>query len=108
MLYYPDPCTASRGREGATALTWFYVSTWVWRVSRLREDLSHTSTHQALWHGALSRCPGVIVFHLYFSLPVVYEQSQRIRPIRDVLQCDFCMLGKMSGVDVTEVKRRTL
>ena len=49
---------------------------------------------------ALCWCPGVIVFHLlYFSLPIVYRQPQRIRPIWDVLQCDFCMLTKMSGMD---------
>ena len=50
---------------------------------------------------ALCWCPGVIVFHLYFSrLFIVYKQPQRICPIWDVLQCYFCMLAQMSGVDV--------
>ena len=49
---------------------------------------------------ALCWCPGVIVFHLYFSLLIVYEQPQCICPIWNVLQCDFCMLAKMSGMDV--------
>ena len=47
--------------------------------------------------------PSVIVshlYHLYFSLDVFYKQPQRIRPMWDVLQCDFCMLAKMSGMDV--------
>ena len=45
-------------------------------------------------------CPGVVVFHLNFSLPVVYKQPQHICPIWNVLQCDFYMLAEMSGVDV--------
>ena len=45
-------------------------------------------------------CPGVVVFRLNFSLPVVYKQPQHIRPIWNVLQCDFYMLAEMSGVDV--------
>ena len=50
---------------------------------------------------ALCWCPGVtIVAHLYYSLHVFYKQPQRIRAIWDVVKCDFCMLGKMSGVDV--------
>ena len=49
---------------------------------------------------ALCWCPGVIVFALYFSLYIFYEQPQRIRPIWNILQCDFCMLAKMSGMDV--------
>ena len=49
---------------------------------------------------ALCWCPGVDVSHLYFSLHIFYKQPQRIRPIWDVLQCDFCMLVKMSGMDV--------
>ena len=49
---------------------------------------------------ALCWCPGVIVFPLYFSLHIFYKQLQRIRPIWNVLQCDFCMLAKMSGMDV--------
>ena len=49
---------------------------------------------------ALCWCPCVIVSHLYFFLDIFYEQPQRIRPIWDVLQCDFCMLAKMSGMDV--------
>ena len=44
-------------------------------------------------------CPGVIIFRLYFSLHNVYKQPQRIR-IWNVLQCDFCMLAKMSGMDI--------
>ena len=51
---------------------------------------------------ALCWCPGVIVFPLYFSLNIIYKQPQRIRPIGDVLQqCDFCLLAKMSRMDVT-------
>ena len=49
---------------------------------------------------ALYWCPDVIVSHLYVSLHIFYKQPQRIRPIWDVFQCDFCMLAKMSGVDV--------
>src|SRR5258706_3991417 len=49
---------------------------------------------------ALYRCPGVIVSHLYFSLRIFYKQPQRIRPIWDVLQCDFCVLARMSRMDV--------
>ena len=49
---------------------------------------------------ALCWCPGVIVSQLYFPLHIFYKQNQCIRPIWDVLQCDFCMLAKMSGVDV--------
>ena len=49
---------------------------------------------------ALCGCPGVTVFPLYFSLRIFYKQPQRIRPIWDALQCDFCMVAKMSGVDV--------
>ena len=45
-------------------------------------------------------CPGVIVLYLYFSLPVVYKQPQSIRPVWNILQCDFCMLAEMSGMDV--------
>ena len=49
---------------------------------------------------ALRWCPCVIVFPLHFSLRIFYKQPQRIRPIWDALQCDFCMVAKMSGVDV--------
>ena len=49
---------------------------------------------------ALCWCPGVIVSHLYFSLSIFHKQPQRIRPIWDVLQCEVCMLAKMSGMDV--------
>ncbi len=49
---------------------------------------------------ALCWCPGAIVSLLYFSLHIVHKQLQRIRPIWDVLQCDFCMLVKMSGMNV--------
>jgi len=56
---------------------------------------------------ALCWCPGVIVSHLHFSLHIFYKQPQRIRLIWDVLQDDFCMLAKMSSMDVIEVKRRT-
>ena len=50
---------------------------------------------------ALCWCPGVIVFPLYyFSLHIFYKQPKRIRPIWNVLQCDFCELAKMSGMDV--------
>ena len=45
-------------------------------------------------------CPGVIVYSLYFSLHVFYEQPQCIRPIWSILQCDFCISAKMSDVDV--------
>ena len=45
-------------------------------------------------------CPGVIVLYLYFSLPVVYKQPQSIRLVWNILQCDFCMLAEMSGMDV--------
>ena len=49
---------------------------------------------------ALYWCPGVIASLLYFSPRIFYKQPQRIRPIWDVLQFDFCMLAKMSGMDV--------
>ena len=48
----------------------------------------------------LDWCPGVVVFPLYFTLRIFYNQLQRILPIWNVLQCDFCMLVEMSGVDV--------
>ena len=48
----------------------------------------------------MCRCPGVVVSYLYFSLDIFYKQPQRIRPIWDLLQFDFCMLAKMSGMDV--------
>ena len=47
---------------------------------------------------ALCWCPGVVVSHLYFYLHIFYKQPQRIRPIWDVLQCNFCMLVEMSGM----------
>ena len=43
---------------------------------------------------ALCWCPGVIVFPLYFSLHIFYKQPQRIRPIWNVIQYDFCVLAK--------------
>ena len=49
---------------------------------------------------ALCWYPGVIVCHLNFSLHIFYKQPQRIRPIWDVLQCDFCMVAEMSDMDV--------
>ena len=45
-------------------------------------------------------CPGVVVFPLYCSLHIFYKQPQRILPIWNVLQCNFCLLAGMSGVDV--------
>ena len=45
-------------------------------------------------------CPGVIVFPLHFFLHIFYKQPQRIRPIWNVLQCDFYILVEMSGTDV--------
>ena len=53
---------------------------------------------------ALYWCPGVIVVPLYFSLHIFYKQPQRIRPIWDVLQCDFCMSADVSGMDVNRGK----
>ena len=49
---------------------------------------------------ALCWCPRVIISDLYFSLHIIYKQPQRIRPIWDILQCDFYTLAKMSGMDV--------
>ncbi len=49
---------------------------------------------------ALCWCPSVTVLRLYFSLHIFYKQPQRIRPIWNALQCYFCMLAKMSGMDV--------
>ena len=49
---------------------------------------------------ALCWYPGMIVHHLSFSLNIFYKQPQRIHSIWDVLQCDFCMFVKMSGMDV--------
>ena len=49
---------------------------------------------------ALRWCPGVIVIHPNVSLHIFYKQPQRIRPIWNVLQCDFYVLAKMSGIDV--------
>ena len=48
---------------------------------------------------ALCWCPGVIV-SLYFSLSIFYKQPKRIRLIWDVLQYDFYVVAKMSGMDV--------
>ena len=56
---------------------------------------------------ALCWCPGVIVFP-QFCVHVFDKQPQRIVPIWDVLECDFCMLVRMSGTDIGEVKRRTV
>ena len=49
---------------------------------------------------ALCWCPGVVVFLLEFFLHIFYKQPQRILSIRDILQCDFCMVAKMSDMDV--------
>ena len=49
---------------------------------------------------ALCWYPGVIIFPLYSSLHIFYKQLQRIRPIWNALQCNFCMLAEMSGMDV--------
>src|SRR5258706_11600767 len=43
---------------------------------------------------ALCWCPGVVVFPTQFALHIFYKQPQRILPIWDVLQCDFCMLAE--------------
>jgi hypothetical protein len=47
---------------------------------------------------ALCWCPGEVVFRLQFFLHIFYEQPQRILPILNALQCDFCMLAEMSGM----------
>ena len=47
---------------------------------------------------ALGRCPGPIGHLLYFSLLIFYEESQRILPIWNILQGDFCMMAKISGM----------
>jgi len=44
--------------------------------------------------------PGVVVFPLQFSLHILYKQPQCILSIWNVLECDLCMLAKMSGMDV--------
>ena len=63
--------------------------------SRISVRIEETGDIQALcWY------PGVIVFPLYFSLHIFYKQPQRIRQIWNILQCDFYMIAKMSGVDV--------
>ena len=49
---------------------------------------------------ALDWCPGVVVFHLQLALHISYKQPQRISPMWNVFQYDFCMLGEMSGMDV--------
>ena len=49
---------------------------------------------------ALCWCPGVIISPVYFSLTIFSKQPQRIRPIWNVLQCDFCMLAIVSGMHV--------
>ena len=53
---------------------------------------------------ALYWCPGVIVSHLYFPLNIFYKQPQSIRPIWDVLQCEVCMLARMSGMGANRGK----
>ena len=45
-------------------------------------------------------CPGVIVSRSYFAFHIFYKQPQRIRPIWNILQCDLCVLAKMSGMEV--------
>ena len=49
---------------------------------------------------ALCWCPGVVVFHLQCALHIFYKQPQRISPIWNVLQYDFCMSAEMSGMDI--------
>jgi len=64
----------------------------------------HTLVSARIWGirdiRALCQCPGVVVFPLYFSLHIFYNQPQRILPIWNILQCNFCLLAEMSGVDV--------
>ena len=46
----------------------------------------------------LGRCPGPVVCLLYFSLLIFYKESQRILPIWNIVQGDFCMVAKISGI----------
>ena len=45
-------------------------------------------------------CPGVVVFPVQFALHIFHKQPQRVLPVWNVLQCDFCTLVEMSGVGV--------
>ena len=47
---------------------------------------------------ALGWCPGPISRLLYFSLVIFYKESQGILPIWNILQGDFCMMAKISGM----------
>jgi len=49
---------------------------------------------------ALCWCPGVVVSFLYHFLHIFYKQPQCILLIWNALQCDFCILVKMSCMDV--------
>jgi hypothetical protein len=49
---------------------------------------------------ALGWCPGSVVFFLQLFLRIVHKQTQRIFPIRDLLQSNFCTLPKISSEDV--------
>ena len=49
---------------------------------------------------ALFQCPGAVVSPLQSYPPMIYIQLQLIVPFWNILQCNFCMLAKMSGLDV--------
>jgi hypothetical protein len=45
-------------------------------------------------------CPDSVVFFLQFFLHIVHKQTQRIFPIWDLLQSNFCTLPEISSEDV--------
>ena len=57
---------------------------------------------------ALDGCPGPVTFLLQFYLLVSNKQLQVIPRICNILQIDFCVAHKISGVTWVGVKRRTV
>jgi hypothetical protein len=49
---------------------------------------------------ALDWCPGLVVFFLQFFLHIFNKQTQRIFPIWDLLQSNFCTLPEISIEDM--------
>ena len=57
---------------------------------------------------ALGWCPGPVVFRLQLYLLIFYKQPQLIDQIWVVLDCDFCMLPKMSHLGLDRSEARTV
>ena len=84
------------------------------RILEIEEISLHTHKVQSVCSEertgilALGWCPGLRARLLYFSLLVFYKESQRILPIWDVFQGDFCMVTKISGMMRNGSEARTV